>query len=59
LGIEVARSKIGINFSERKYVLNILEETGLLDAQLVDTPMEPNQKLLSDGVLFPDPSRYC
>jgi hypothetical protein len=30
LGIEVARSQIGINSSQRKYVLDLLEETGLL-----------------------------
>jgi hypothetical protein len=28
LGIEVARSQTGINSSQRKYVLDLLEETG-------------------------------
>jgi hypothetical protein len=32
LGIEVGRSQKGINLSQRKYVLDLLEETGLLDA---------------------------
>lgn len=49
----------GINLSQRKYVLDILEETRLLVAQSVDTPMDPNKKLLRDeGHPFPDLSRY-
>jgi hypothetical protein len=59
LGIEVARSQIGINLSQRKYVLDLLEETGLLGARPVDIPMDPNMKLLKDeGELFEDPGRY-
>ena len=30
-----------------KYVLGILEETGMLDCKPVDTPMDPNVKLIS------------
>jgi hypothetical protein len=45
--------------SQRKYALDLLEETGLLGARPVDTPMGPNQKLVKDeGELFEDPSRY-
>jgi hypothetical protein len=41
------------------YALDLLEETSLLGACPVDTPMGPNQKLLKDeGELFEDPSRY-
>ena len=47
-GIEVARSKDGISLSQRKYVLDILEETGLLGSKPVDTPMDPNVKLCVD-----------
>jgi hypothetical protein len=37
----------------------LLEETGLLGARPVDTPMGPNQKLVNDeGELFEYPSRY-
>jgi hypothetical protein len=59
LGIEVARSQTGINLSQRKYVLDLLKETGLLGAHLVDIPMDHNQKFVKDeGELFEDPGRY-
>ncbi|PRQ42655.1 putative RNA-directed DNA polymerase [Rosa chinensis] len=45
LGIEVARSKEGISLSQRKYVLDLLTETGMLDCQPVETPMEMNHRL--------------
>ena len=46
LGIEIAQSKSDAVMSQRKYVLDILEETGMLDYKLVDTPMDPNVKLV-------------
>ena len=59
LGIEVARSKEGISLSQRKYVLDILEETGLLGSKPVETPMDPNVKLYDDqGELLSNPERY-
>lgn len=42
LGIEVARSKNGIVISQRKYTLNILEETRKLGAKPADTPIKQN-----------------
>ena len=32
--------------SQRKYVFDILEETGMLDYKPVDTPVDPNVKLV-------------
>ena len=32
--------------SQRKYALDILEETGMLDCKSVNTPMEMNAKLV-------------
>lgn len=59
LGIEVARSRAGINLSQRKYVLGLLDETGFLGARPVDTPMDPNVKLLKDeGKSFAEPGKY-
>jgi hypothetical protein len=59
LGIEVARSRTGINLSQRKYVLDLLEETGFLGSQPVDVLTDPNKKLLKgEGELFEDLCRY-
>ena len=48
LGIEVAQSKDDAAISQRKYPLDILEETRMLNCELVNTPMDPNVKLLPD-----------
>ena len=45
LGNEVAQSNSRVVISQRKYALNILTDTGMLDCKLVDTPMDPNVKL--------------
>ena len=46
LGIEIAQSSSGVVLSQRKYILDILEEIGMLDCKSVDTPMDPNVKLV-------------
>jgi hypothetical protein len=59
LGIEVAQSKTGVAITQRKYALDILEETGLLDCRPSDTPMDPNIKLLpGQGEPLKDSGRY-
>ncbi|RVW42615.1 Retrovirus-related Pol polyprotein from transposon TNT 1-94 [Vitis vinifera] len=40
LGIEVSRSSEGIFLSQRKYALDLLQETGMLGCQPVNTPIE-------------------
>ena len=45
LGIEVARSAHGISMSQRKYVLDLLTETGMLACKPASTPMDINHKL--------------
>jgi hypothetical protein len=45
LGIEVARSAQGISLSQRKYVIDLLTETGMLACKPASTPMETNHKL--------------
>jgi len=46
LGIEVGQFNVGIVISQRKYALDILEETGLMNSKSVETPIDPNAKLL-------------
>ena len=46
MGLEVAQSKDGLVISQRKYAMDIIEETCLLNAKPVDTLMDPNVKLL-------------
>ncbi|XP_022018834.1 uncharacterized mitochondrial protein AtMg00810-like [Helianthus annuus] len=45
LGIEVLRSKQGIFICQKKYVLDLLVETGLIDCKPADTPMAVNHNL--------------
>lgn len=45
LGIEVTQSN-SVVVSQRKYVLDILEETGMSDCKPFESPMDPNVKLL-------------
>ena len=59
LGIEIAHSNSGVVMSQRKYILDILEETGMLDYKPIDTPMDPNVKLVpGQGEPLRDPRRY-
>uniref|UniRef100_A0A2N9EKK0 Integrase catalytic domain-containing protein n=1 Tax=Fagus sylvatica TaxID=28930 RepID=A0A2N9EKK0_FAGSY len=59
LGIEVTRSKAGISLSQRKYTLDILQDTSYLGSKPVATPMEPNLKLMPDkGDFVDDPDTY-
>ncbi|KAJ7954112.1 Retrovirus-related Pol polyprotein from transposon TNT 1-94 [Quillaja saponaria] len=58
LGIEVAHSEKGIFLSQRKYVLDLLEETGMLGCRPAHTPIEANHKLQSDDGECVDRERY-
>ena len=45
--------------SKRKYTLDILTDIDMLDCKPVDTPMDPNVKLVPrQGELLQDPGRY-
>ncbi|XP_028127274.1 uncharacterized protein LOC114323795 [Camellia sinensis] len=48
LGIEVAQSKDGIFICQRKYILDLLKEIGILRGRPCDTPLELGQKLSED-----------
>ncbi|KAK3005686.1 hypothetical protein RJ639_016550 [Escallonia herrerae] len=45
LEIEIARSARGISLSQRKYVLDLLTETGMLACKPVETTIEMNHRL--------------
>ncbi|KAG6519637.1 hypothetical protein ZIOFF_023134 [Zingiber officinale] len=49
LGIEVARSKKGIYVCQRKYVLDLLKETGKLGSRPASIPIEVNHDLTSSS----------
>ena len=57
LGVEVM-STHGIFLFKRKYVLDLLFETGKLGAKLCSSSMAPNLQLTIEGELFGDPERY-
>ena len=55
----MARSNSGVVISQRKYILDILADTGMLDCKPIDTPIDPNVKLVpGQGELPRDPRRY-
>ena len=59
LGIKVAQSNSGVVISQRKYTLDILANTSMLDCKPVDTHMDPNVKLvLGQGEPLQDLGRY-
>ena len=55
LGVEVMRSKRGIFLSQRKYVLDLLFETGKLVARPCQSPMAQSLHLTREGELFENP----
>ena len=59
LGMEIARNRSGIFVSQRKYVLDLLKETGLLGCKLVNTLVDPNIKLSNqNSSALVDKGRY-
>jgi hypothetical protein len=59
LGLEIARSPQGIFVNQRKYTLELLQDSGFLAAKPVNIPFNPTTKLSStDGAPLDDPSSY-
>lgn len=59
LGLEINRSSDGISVCQRKYVLNLLQDTWLIGCKPHSTPMDStNQLHMCDENLLPDPKIY-
>ena len=59
LGIEVLRSKKGIFISQRKYILDLLEETSMLECKPADTPIITHHGLqMIEGEKLADRDQY-
>jgi len=59
LGIEVVYQKHGLLLSQRKYALDLLDETGLFGCKHASIPMESNVDLwCDDSHPLDDPEQY-
>ena len=58
LGVEVMRSKRGIFLSQRKYVLDLLSETGKFVAKPCQSSTAQSLHLTRESELFEDLERY-
>ena len=58
LGVEVMRGKHEIFLSQRKYVLDLLSETGKLEVKSCNSHMAQSLHLTREGELFEDLERY-
>ncbi|CAN6705823.1 unnamed protein product [Malus baccata var. baccata] len=58
LGIEMATFAKGLFLNQRKYVIDLLEETNMLDCKAASTPLVSKLQLDAPSELISDPSVY-
>ena len=59
LGVEVMRSPQGIFINQKKYILDLLAETGMVDCKPAETPMATNHNLkINEESALADRGRY-
>ncbi|KAG6414396.1 hypothetical protein SASPL_127118 [Salvia splendens] len=59
LGVEIARNKKEILISQRKYIMDLLRDTGMMGCKPSAVPMDPLKKLRVDsGKPMEDASKY-
>lgn len=59
LGLDIARTKLGVQLSQRKYNLQFLNETSFMADKPQSLPMDPKIKLNDTSCdLLPDSSVY-
>ena len=59
MGLKIARNDKGISLNQRKYVLEVLKEVGMVRYKPAKTPMEQQLKLSKgDGELLKDPDQF-
>ena len=59
LGIEVLPHENGVLLSQRRYILDLLKKTNMLEAKPVNTPMAASTSLSAfDGTSYEDPTLF-
>lgn len=59
LGLEIVQGEDGMHINQRKYVLDILMNTGLIGSKVVDTPLPKGLKLRTNqDELLIEPEKY-
>ncbi|KAK9098080.1 hypothetical protein Syun_025125 [Stephania yunnanensis] len=58
LGVELARSDVGLYLNQRKYVLNLLSDSSLTDCKPVATPLSRDSKFDVNSSLLHDVDKF-